>query len=305
MAISKETESFLSGLESQGKLPKEVIAQLRSAAEASTDSDNYIKGSVLRQEDYSRNIADVKAAQKAVEDSQRALQQKESDVSRYQAELGQWKAGADVNFNKALQEREKAEAKSAQAFAKLKTIADASGLNYEDVIKDLEVTPVENKPNTNTPQFDASKYVTVEQVNTVTSQAALLDATIHDIGESHRELFGTRINAKELVTEALKAGRPLEEYWKEKFKVDDKVKENGEKAVQARIDAAVLERETSLRSQLQLPAPRAGRETNPYNAHQIFENMGIKKAAETDNSGGVSAAIAAFNSGKYSQKFGG
>ena len=140
----------------------------------------------------------------------------------------------------------------------------------------------------------------------MTSQAALLDATIHDISESHRELFGGRINAKELVTEALKAGRPLEEYWKEKYKVDEKIKERSEAAVRARIDAAVLERETSLRSQLQLPAPRAGREADPYNHRPLFDNKAIVKE-NVDSGGpseGISSAIAAFNAGKYSHKFG-
>ena len=145
MAISKETESFLSGLESEGETPQGSDRFLRSAAEASADSDNYIKGSVLRQADYSRNIADVKAAQKVVEDSQRALQQKESEVSRYQVELGQWKDGADKNFAKALKEREDAEAKSAKAFAKLKTVSDSAGLDYNDLIKDLDVTPVDHQ----------------------------------------------------------------------------------------------------------------------------------------------------------------
>lgn len=304
MAISKETEKWLTGLESEGKLPKEVITQLRAAAEASTDSDNYIKGSVLRQDDYSRNISEVKAAQKVVEDSQRALKEKEDAVTRYQAELGTWKAGADTNYNKALQEREAAETRSARAVAKLKTLATASGFSEEDVLKDLDLPVNDPKPNT-APTFDTSKFVTLDQMNSVTSQAAMLDATIHDISVQHQDLFGGRINAKALVEAALKSGKSLETYWKETYKVDEKLKEKEEASIQARIDTAVQERETSLRSQLSIPAPRAGRDTNPYTSRPLFDNPAIKSQAESQfaNSGGVSAAIAAHNAGKYAQKY--
>jgi hypothetical protein len=304
MATSKETERFLEGLEKEGKLPKEALAQLRTSLEASSDADNYIKGSTLRQDDYSRNISDLKAAQKLVEDSQKALQQKEAEVSKYQTELGTWKAGADQNYSKALQEREKAERKAAAAVAKVRTLAVASGLNEEDVLKDLDVTPA-TTIDKQTPQFDASKYLTREEVQKVTQEAALLDANIYDVAERHKEIFGTRLDTKGLVERAIKSGVGIEALWKQENKVEEKLEEKKEAALRAKLQTEFDEKETALRSSLSLPIPRAGRESDPYNSHKLFENPGLKKNAENleSNSGGVSAAIAAFNTGKYASNF--
>lgn len=303
MALSKETEAWLSGLEKDGKLPKEVIESLRSAAGANSDTDNYIKGSALRQEDYSRNISDLKAAQKLVEDSQKALVQKEADVSRYQAELGTWKAGADQNFNKALEEREKAERKTAAAIAKVRTLAIANGLSEEDVLRDLDVTPV-IPPADRNPQFDASKYLTREEVQKVTQEAALLDANIYDVAERHKELFGTRLDTRALVERAIKSGVGIEALWKSENKVEEKLEQNKEAALRTKLQAEFDAKETALRSSLSLPIPRAGREADPYSSHKLFENPALKKnAEELNNSTGVSAAIAAFNTGKYTSNF--
>jgi hypothetical protein len=301
MALSKETEAWLGGLEKDGKLPKEVLDSLRTAAGASTDTDNYIKGSALRQEDYSRNISDLKAAQKLVEDSQKALQQKEADVTRYQAELGTWKAGADQNYTKALEEREKADKKAAAAIAKVRTLAIANGLNEEDVLKDLDVTPT--SPANKEAPFDTSKFLTREEVQRVTQEAALLDANIYDVAERHKELFGARLDTKGLVERAIKSGVGIEALWKQENKVEEKLEQKKEEVLRTKLQAEFDQKETALRSSLSLPIPRAGREADPYTSHKLFENPAIKHAAEQENSGGVSAAVAAFNTGKYTQNF--
>lgn len=303
---SKETANWLEGLKAEGKISDEVLATLKTATDASSDLDNYIKGSALRQGDYSRVMGEIQKAQKDVENSQRLLQEKEVATTKFQTELGEWKAGAQKNYDKALAERETAERKAAAYIAKLKNVAAASGFDPDEILKELDV--VEQKPvETAQPQFDAAKYLTIEQAQKFTAEAAYLDAMIYDIGEQHRDLFGSRLpNAKELVAEAVNSKQSIEQVWKNKYKVDDKIKERSDADVQKRIDDAVTTERNKILSERGLPNPRPDRNTDPYTSHKLFSNPALKAEAEkahhndlSASSEGVSAAVASFNEGKY------
>jgi hypothetical protein len=301
--ISKETENWLQGLKAEGKLSDEVIAQLRSAAESNVETDNFFKGSVLRQSEFSRNMGEVQKAQTELEKAQADLRIRTDEAAKFREDVVNWKTGAEENYKKALADSEAAARKEAAAVARLKNLAMANGLPVDEVLKELDF--VENKV-VDPPQFDTSKFVTKDDISQANQGHALVNALIYDLGERHRDLFGTRLpNAKELVAEAIKAGRPLEDYWKEKFKVPEKEKEIYENSVKAKFEEEFKNKEISLRSSLQIPQERAGNQSQ----HPLFSNPGLKELAakvthnDTSNSGeGVSAAIAAFNEGKYNTR---
>ncbi len=293
MAISKETQEWLDDLKKEGTLSEEVIQNLKTAVEANSKADGFLKGSVLRQSDYSRRSAEVDTAKKTVEDSQAALKQREEAVTKFQAELGTWKQGAEENYNKALKEREAAEKKASAAQARLRTLAIANGLSEEEVLKDLDVSVIPEKKIE--PTFDTSKFLTREDVEKATREATLLDAVISDLKDEHRALFGSGFNATALVQEAIASKRGIRDLWEERFKVKDKQAEVAEGVIQKRINDAVAAKDAELRSTMQLPSPRPNDPLSP-----LFRPDGLPKPkVDDDGPGGVSAAIAAFNTGKY------
>ena len=299
MPLSAETKNWLDALEKEGNLSPEVVKGLREAAEANPKSDEFLKGSVLRQNDYSRVIADVKKGQKDLETAQEALKAKEAAVSKFQTELGTWKQGAEQSFDKALREREAADRKAQAALSRLKTIAEANGLSVEEVVKDLDTTPNSPNPNPNSPNPsgpDMSKYLTKEEVLRAQNEAGILDAMVHDLAAEYQELYGKPPkNMTELVREAITAQKPLRQFCEDKWKFSEKRTELADADIKRRIDEAVAAKEAELRSSLPLQqAPRPGEQRSP-----VLESTAIRQAAETPESGGVSAAIAAYQQGKY------
>ncbi len=128
-----------------------------------------------------------------------------------------------------------------------------------------------------------------------------------DLVDEHRELFGSKsFNKTAFLNKALEISRKnpnkkLREIWEDEFKVADKRKELQDKDVEARIATAVQERETKIRSELQLPAPR------PAEQHSPIAGKFTKAATDPakDPSRGLRAALEAYGSGKYRQDGGG
>lgn len=309
MALSNETKQWLDDLHKTGGISDSAFAELKQNLEANSKGDEFVKGSVLRQSDYSRQMGEIDKAKRAVEDSQRTLAEKEQALTKFQGELGTWKTGAEASYDKALKEREAAERRAASAVAKLKTIAASSGVSEEDLLKDLDMAPVnteDKNKNKNLEGVDLSEFVRKSDVQRATQEATLLDGMVADLKDDHRELFGKSLNATELIKEAIKAQKGVREYWEEKYKVADKRKELDEAAIQKRIaDARAEERASILSTIPNAPQPRAGDATDPYSSHKIFSNTKLAesiKKVEPDSEaggGGVAAAVAAFNQGKY------
>lgn len=303
MAISKETQSWLADLKATGKLSEEQFKALESAASDST-VDEFIKGSALRQSDYSRNMAEVQKAQKAVEDANRELQNKEAAVTKFQQDLGTWKTGAEEKFNKAIKDAEGSSTKLSAAVNRLKALAVANGLDESEVLKDLDVGVVE-PAKVATSAIDTSKFLTTDQLKAQVTQAAqeaaMVDASIYDIASEHQRLFGTALpSAKNLVEGAIKAKQTLSQYWESTFKVAEKRAEATEKAIQERVDKAVKERETQILSEQALATQHPGGVPSTANS-PVFKNENIVKpiAADHQPGSGISAAVAAHIAGKY------
>ncbi len=301
MALSTETKAWLAGLKAEGNLSDEAYRQLEQSLEGSSKADEYVKGSQLRQADYSRAMASVQTAKGEVEMAAQALKAKEDAVTRYQAELGTWKAGADVNFQNALQEREKALNKANAAMARLKSLAVANGLPEDEVLKDLDVTPVPNSPKPGEQPIDTSRFITRENLQQTVQESALIDATIYDLSVEYQELTGKPLKgAGLLVQEAIKANRPLGDYIAQKFDFKGLRQKASDADVQRRIDEAVKAKETEILSRTNLPGANSGLRTD-LKGSPIFDaaHEGALKNPPTEGGGGVSAAVAAFNSGKF------
>lgn len=304
MALSAETQGWLEGLRKDGGLSEEAFKQLETSLSGNAKADEYVKGSQLRQADYSRTMATVQTSQKAVEEATAKLAEREAAVTKYQAELGTWKQGADVNFRNAIKEREQAAVKAQAAIARLKSIAVANGLSEDDVLKDLDVVIPNPSLEVKQSEVDTSKFVTKEQIQQTIRESAFVDASIYDLSVRYQELTGKPLrDASQLVVEAIKANRPLSEYVAEKFKFADLEKAKSDADIQRRIDEAVTAERTKILSDAGLPNAGAGLRTDlqgsPIFAKQ--DNGTMKLPSETNAGGGISAAVAAFNSGKFKQ----
>jgi hypothetical protein len=300
MALSDQTKAWLEDLKTSGGLTDEAFNAIKATFEGNSKADEFVKGSALRQADYSRVMSEVQKAQKDVEAAGAALTLKEQQVTAYQQELGTWKAGADVNFRKAIQEREAAGNKAAAAVARLKSLAVANGLSEEDILKDLEVAPVAEK-SAEHQQFDTSEFVKRSDIQQTVRESALIDASIHDVAVRHLELTGKPLkDAAKLVSEAIAAKMTIGDYAAKKYDYAKLEGEASEAAVQRRIDEAVKARETQILSDAGLPNAGTGLRTD-LKGSPLFTD-GPLKAPTGDGGGGISAAVAAFNSGKFAAK---
>lgn len=302
MALSDQTKAWLEDLKTNGGLTDEAFNTIRSTFEGNSKADEFVKGSALRQADYSRVMAEVQKAQKAVEDSAAALQTKEQQVTQYQQELGTWKAGADKNFQAAIKEREQATIKANAALARLKSLAVANGLSEDEVLKDLEVAPVAENQQQQQQQVDLSGYVKREDIQRTVQESALIDASIHDVAVRHLELTGKPLkDAGKLVAEAIQAKMTIGDYAAKKYDYAKLEAEASEAAVNQRIKDAVEAERTKILSDAGLPGAGTGLRTD-LKGSPLFSGGGPLKPPTGDGGGGVSAAVAAFNAGKFAHK---
>jgi hypothetical protein len=304
MALSTETQAWLDELKKEGSLDDAAYAQLKGTFEANSKADGFVKGSALRQADYSRNMATVQAAQKAVEDAQATLAKREQDVTKYQQDLAQWKTGADKNFQAAIQDREKATVKAQAALARLKSLAVANGLSEDDVLKDLDVAPPNNQPNPqdqNRPAFDDSLYVKRSEIAQTVQESALIDASIHDVAAEYFDLTGKPLrDASKLVQEAIAARKPIMQFASEKFGFDKLKADRAEADIKKRIEDEVTARTAKLVSDGVLNGNTGGRGLrDDLHGSPILERAAAGTLDTKSNESGISAAVAAFQSGKF------
>lgn len=300
MALATETAAWLEELRKEGSLDDAAYNALKTTFE-NEKVGNFVKGSVLRQADYSRQSAEVQKAQAALVDAQNALKTREGQVTQFQTELGTWKAGAQVNFDKALKAREDAERIAQTALARLKTLAAAQGLSEEEVLKDITVIPVTETKTENQP--DMSGYIRKEDLNTAAVQSVLGDASIYDLAAEFQDLTGKPLrNTRELVAEAVKAGRNLQEYVAEKLDFKGLREKRDQEAYNTRLAADVEAGVTKRLSEAGLPGNVMPGRTDLKGSPVLRQGGVPMPGKDQQPGGGVSAAVAAFSAGKYQQK---
>lgn len=296
MALSTEVSAWLDELKKEGSLDDAAFTALKATFE-NEKVGNFVKGSVLRQADYSRQSGAIQKAQKDLEDAQTAFQQKQEAVDKFNGELVTWKAGAETNFNKAIQEREKAERVAQAATARLKSLAAANGLSEEEVLKDIEVAPVVDKKTEQ--QFDTSKFVSREDIQRGVIESALGEATIADIADEVMELTGTRFKRAEFLAEAVKSGKTLEQYAEQKFGIAKLRTDRAAAAIQKQIEDGITAGVTARLSEAGMPGNLAPGRSDLRGSPVLSGGAMKAPAVGQQPGGGVPGAIAAFNSGKY------
>lgn len=280
------TKQWLDDLKQSGSVSDEDMNVLQKIA-GNPKADEFIKGSALRQADYSRKMQEHA---KLVAD----LTQKESEVTKYQTDLAHWQTGAKESYAKAVKDREDIAKELAAATEKLRTIGTLHNIDEAEwkpaVLK-------EEKP------LETPKYVTREEIEAEVkrsvSESALVDAAMQDLNFKHIKLFGTPIEGNlEFVREALTAKKTLSSYFDEKFKVPERMEQLRKEDVDKQIKDAVAANEAKLRSELQISSPRAGDRSSP-----LFDAaFHPKQDGEGRTMSAVEAATQAYNKGTYQVK---
>lgn len=122
--------------------------------------------------------------------------------------------------------------------------------------------------------MDPTKYVsadTFQQAYQATGEA-ISDAI--DLADDYRELYGSRLNMKQMRTEAAAAKKPIRQYVEEKFNFSGKRQEKVAAERKAEIDAAVKKREDELALQY------AGQNPNMQVGRASSFSFGARKVAD-------------------------
>jgi hypothetical protein len=242
-----------------------------------------IEEGTLRQSDYSRKMGE--------------LQQKERETVALQTSLKEWKATADKQIEASNLTAKQKEQRLAQIEASVKAKASEYGLDIAEIIPPESTTGT--TPSATTETTPNPRYVPREDWEKAQAEMArnypLLPAMLQDLSVRHRKLFGTDLeDTTSLVRKAMESQKRVEDVWEETFEVTKKRQEIQEADVTRRIAEAVAAKENQLRSELQLPAPR------PEAGHSPVLTV-IKPQEQQKQSGGVAAAVTAYNEGKYRQ----
>ena len=229
--------------------------------------------SVLRQSDYSRQVAEAKRQQEAAAATIRA----NTD----------WKANAERELAAAQRDRDAERTTRAQYEAELKRIEDEYGVEVKRTAAPAP-EPTRTEPPA-APQFKKD----IDDLRMGMAQTPQLTALIMDINAEHTELFGKPLrNTREIVAESMKSGRTVREVWEEKNGVPDRraqIQRDAEAAKEAQIRADERTRVIS-----EMSAPQQHRLTP---TSTVFEKV-TPGSAPGQNSG-VLSAVAAFNAHKY------
>lgn len=291
------TQEWLEEATKQAGLSADEQAALSNVFTKNTKLAKYVEESGLRQSDYSRNMARLKDEH---ESRMAEIAEKERAADQFAAQNGQWYAENNTKYQKTLKEIEDLRVQQAQLQERMKGVASRYGVPDEELHLPVVNSPV-NAPVVNTPTFDESKFVSRDAAERELRGSLFFQTELADLIDEHKELFGGRgFNKTEFTKKALdisaKSGgaKKLRQIWEEEFKVADKRKELDEQQIQARINAAVAERENKIRSEVHLPAPRPAEQRSA-----VVDRFAKSAQPEKGDPGrGVRAAIASYYEGK-------
>lgn len=252
MPIPTELEQWLADLAKEGELSAETVATLRTTFDASPKAAEYAKGSVLRQSDYSRLAAAAKTQQAALDAEKARLDTLLADTStRSAAEESKYKQQVAAATARA-QSYEQRFLKAQQKLRDEYQVQD-------DTLKDLGLDEVITQPLPQTivpaaPGEADDRYVTRDKFGEFETAARTIypqiPAMISDLNAEHIELFGKPMRgAVELVNEAIKTGRPMNELANERFGFDAKRQEMAAAARAQEIADAVKAAQVEWQSQ--------------------------------------------------------
>lgn len=209
-------------------------------------------------------ILDVPAARKAF-DKQQALIAEAAQEKQKAADLIQknreWATQVEEQNQTYLKERDSALLTAAAAAAKEKKLQE---LGLLEVAEKLEPGSTKAKES-ETPAFDASKYVDRDTLMQVADREGEAIATIADLSREHYQLFPDKVaNWRELRREAVSRKMPLESLWMEKFGVAA--------AREARTAADRAAHEKKIAEDAITKYKSEHPETNPLMAHPVISS---------------------------------
>lgn len=291
-------------------IPKEVIddwgltpeeaAQLEPILGKPERSEK-VKGSILRQQDYTRKTQELADQRKALEAQ---VAEKERVVAEDAAALGTWKQTADQTMIENQRALEEAKVKAYKLEQKMATVAAQYGVDPKDLGLDDIKTPAPVTPKApDTSDFD-KRYLSRDDADKILKDVKanpFIAAELEDIVDEHRNLFGKGLTRRELVANAIKNNRSLREEWETSNEVAKKRSELQEKAVEERINARVNEERTKILSEHKLPVTRGADTGSPILAMRDDLKLAGTDRNKPQGAGAVDAAVAAFNTGKYAK----
>jgi len=296
--MTPEVQSWLEGLQKEGSLSAEGVALLRSAAESNPQTAEFLKGSVLRQADYSRRQTELDAAKQEAAAALDKAQELERAVTQFQTELGSWKAGAEPEYKRALTAQAEAEGKVATAQARLRALGKA--YNVPDAELGLEA-PITEVKKVDVPGFDTSQFITKSNLQQTIAESAMIDASIHDMDMEYFELTGKHLTkAADLVAEAIKLGQPLKQFAETKLGLPALRAKAADAVIQAKINEGI---EAGIAARLSDPNRIAPGGRGDEARSPIFGRQNALPTPAQLDAGeaykGVPSAVAAYQAGKY------
>jgi hypothetical protein len=278
MSKSKEAlTAWLEGLEKLGKLSEEQLTALKSTLSPDTlptEVVDYVGGSVLRQEDYSRLAAQMKA--------------KEREVADFQTALTEWKGDAESQYLAMQQAKARAEAE----VARLTQLAKSYEIPEAELGKVVTVESPKEEPTK--PNVDVSEFMKKQEAQDAMVSAIKVQNKLLSLAAKHQQYFGKPLDDEELVDRAIQNQRTIEAEWEETYKVADKRQEIATAQQEAHDQKIREEERARLLSELKLPETRPGAPTSPISG-MFKQNVD----AAADHQTGVQAALEAYGVGKY------
>lgn len=179
--------------------------------------DKAFEAGVLRQQDYSRNMNDLKKQQ---EQLQADFEKKDQDVERYKKTLIDTRGRIDGSFRQAVQERDAMRQQLIDTNTKIRKLAEQEGFSVEELgLRDVPAAPAGGGGTAGSGQGagaasdadpNAPTYITEDRLIRETTLVPLFQAQIEDAVAEYEDLYGKKIGRGErerIATEAIKQGK--------------------------------------------------------------------------------------------------
>lgn len=303
-----ELQTWMDGLVKAGNLSEEQ-AKLLSGTLEKPEVQEFVGGSMLRQEDYSVHMNQLAEDRKKQEAE---YTEKNAGADRFQASLVTFKSEADASVLKANERVTAADQARTSLTQRVQSLAAQYGIDDTELATAIAASPAPAAnppaggpavPNGGVSDEVLKGYVKAEDFNKGARQYVDLTAVLNDMADEHAELFGKRLSRKELVDEALSTGKTIEQVWEAKYNVTERrtqlAKEVQEAHDKKLVDDATVAAETRVRSELQLPPQRKRDDetASPVLTRQFKPEIGPETPAAHQQR--VLAAVAAHNEGRY------
>jgi hypothetical protein len=187
-------DAWLSEISADGSLSPEELKSLGTIL-GKDQVKSKLGDQFLMRRDYSRKTQEVA-------DLRRQVDSDVQDILTERADLAKWKSGIDTQVKKVYGDLDAERSTVAQFKARMQTIAEQNGLDVNELTQGLSTAraatgaAVNEAANGNgngsngNQNFDASKYVPVEEFNRFARQGPLVQAELFDLANEHAELFG-------------------------------------------------------------------------------------------------------------------